>query len=179
MASFNKCILVGNLTRDPEQRYTPKGTCVVQFGLAVNRKWKTEGGEEREDVTFVDVDAFGRTAEVIAQYCSKGDPILIEGRLKLDQWDDKHTNQKRSKLKVICESFQFLNKAVRDEEEGAGDHNASRAPAKPATRQQTAREAAKSSPDYPETPIEDQDVPFSWIPPMLPWAFGAASTFLC
>src|SRR6476659_3697391 len=108
MASFNKVILMGNLTRDPELRYTPKGTAVAKLGLAVNRTWKTETGETKEEVTFVDVDAFGRQAETIAQYCKKGRPLFIEGRLRLDSWDDKQTGQKRSKLGIVAETVQFL-----------------------------------------------------------------------
>src|SRR6185295_12239417 len=108
MASFNKVILVGNLTRDPELRYTPKGMAIAKIGLAVNRNWTTEAGEKKEEVTFVDVDIFGRTAENVAQYMKKGRPILIEGRLRLDQWDDKQTGQKRSKLGVVAETVQFL-----------------------------------------------------------------------
>ena len=108
MANFNKVLLMGNLTRDPEVRYTPKGTAIATLGLAVNRTWSTETGEKKEEVTFVDVDVWGRQAETIGQYMSKGRPIFIEGRLKLDQWDDKETGQKRSKLKVVCENFQFL-----------------------------------------------------------------------
>lgn len=117
MPSFNKVILAGNLTRDPELRYTPKGTAVVQLGLAINRHWKDESGNDKEEVTFVDVNAFGRLAEVISQYLKKGRPILIEGRLKLDQWDDRQTNQKRSRLTVVLESFQFL-----DSGGGGDDH---------------------------------------------------------
>jgi single-strand DNA-binding protein len=109
MASFNKVILAGNLTRDPELRYTPKGTAVTQVRLAINRTWKSDTGETKEEVTFVDVDAFGRQAEVIAQYMKKGRPLLVEGRLKLDQWEDKNTQQKQSKLKVILESFSFID----------------------------------------------------------------------
>src|SRR5206468_6828023 len=109
MASFNKVILVGNLTRDPEVRYTPKGTAIAKLGIAVNRSWKNEAGETKEEVTFVDVDAFGRQAEVIAQYFRKGKPILIEGRLRLDQWDDKQTGQKRSRLGVVLEGFSFVD----------------------------------------------------------------------
>jgi single-strand DNA-binding protein len=109
MPSFNKVILAGNLTRDPELRYTPKGTAVAKIGLAINRTWKDDTGQQKEEVTFVDVDAFGRSAEVISQYLKKGRPILVEGRLKFDQWDDKQTNQKRSRLGVILESFQFLD----------------------------------------------------------------------
>ena len=108
MASFNKVILLGNLTRDPELKYTPKGTAVARLGLAVNRKWKNEAGEEKEEVTFIDADAFGKQAETLGQYLKKGSPLFIEGRLKLDQWDDKQTGQKVSKLRVVLESFQFL-----------------------------------------------------------------------
>src|SRR6266536_1149904 len=100
MASFNKVILAGNLTRDPELRYTPKGTAVAKIGLAINRQWKDESGAQKEEVTFVDVDAFGRQAEVISQYLKKGRPILVEGRLKFEQWDDKQTGQKKSRLGV-------------------------------------------------------------------------------
>ncbi len=108
MASFNKVILVGNLTRDPELRYTPKGTAIAKIGLAVNHKWKNEAGEFKEEVTFVDVEVWGRTAENVGQYMRKGSPILIEGRLKLETWDDKQTNQKRSKMVVVGETVQFL-----------------------------------------------------------------------
>src|ERR1700758_3123493 len=108
MANYNKVILVGNLTRDPELRYTPKGMAIAKVGLAVNRNWTSESGEKKEEVTFVDVDIFGRTAENVAQYMKKGRPILIEGRLRLEQWDDKQTGQKRSKLGVVGEVVQFL-----------------------------------------------------------------------
>jgi len=151
MANFNKVILAGNLTRDPEVRYTPKGMAIAKFGLAINRTWKNEAGETKEEVTFVDIDAFGRTAEVISQYLKKGRPILVEGRLKLDQWDDKQTGQKRSRLGVVLENFQFLDSGRSD---GAGRSSAASAP--PST---------PSSPDAPEpegpgpAPEED-DVPF-------------------
>jgi single-strand DNA-binding protein len=108
MANFNKVILVGNVTRDPELRYTPKGVAIAKIGLAVNRTWRTDTGESREEVTFIDIDAFGKQAETLGQYIKKGSPLLVEGRLKLDQWDDKQTGQKRSKLGVIVEGFQFL-----------------------------------------------------------------------
>jgi len=111
MASFNKVILVGNLTRDVEMRFTPKGTAVGKIGLATNRKWKGEDGQAKEEVTFIDVDCFGKTAEVIAQYCKKGSSLLVEGRLRLDQWEDKQTRQKRSKLGVVLETFTFLGGA--------------------------------------------------------------------
>lgn len=109
MASFNKVILMGNLTRDPEVRYTPSGTAVTDIGLAVNRYWfDKQANERREETTFIDVTLWGRQAEVAGEYLSKGRPVLIEGRLHLDSWDDKETGQKRSKLKVVGESMQLL-----------------------------------------------------------------------
>jgi single-strand DNA-binding protein len=108
MASYNKVLLMGNLTRDPEVRYTPKGTAFATIGLAVNRVWTTETGEQKEEVTFVDIDVWGRQAETAGQYLAKGRPVFVEGRLKLDQWDDKQTGQKRNKLKVVAERIQFL-----------------------------------------------------------------------
>lgn len=108
MASYNKVILVGNLTRDPEVKYTPKGTAITDIGLAVNRTYSTEGGEKREEVTFIDITLWGRTAEIVGEYCKKGRPLMVEGRLQLDTWDDKATGQKRSKLKVVGENIQLL-----------------------------------------------------------------------
>jgi single-strand DNA-binding protein len=108
MASYNRVILIGNLTRDPELRYTPKGTAIAKLGLAVNRVWTNEAGDKKEEVTFVDVDVFGRTGENAVQYLKKGRPVMIEGRLKLDQWDDKQTGQKKSRLGVVAETMQFL-----------------------------------------------------------------------
>lgn len=109
MASFNKVILVGNLTRDPDVRYTPGGSAVVEIGLAVNRKWFNKNtNQNEEEVTFVDVTLWGRTAEVVGEYLAKGRSVLIEGRLQLDQWDDKESGQKRSKLKVVGENMTML-----------------------------------------------------------------------
>lgn len=107
MASFNKVILMGHLTREPEKRVAPSGTVITKFGLAMNRRWKDSEGNTLEETTFVDVDAFGRQAELIAEM-AKGDPIHLEGRLRLEQWEDKETQAKRSRLVVVCESFQFL-----------------------------------------------------------------------
>ena len=107
--SFNKVILMGNLTRDVEIRHTPSNTAVGNFGLAVNRRYRTQSGENREEVTFVDCEAWGRTAEVMSQYLTKGRPVMIEGRLKLDQWEDKNGGGKRSKLSVVVENFQFVD----------------------------------------------------------------------
>ena len=108
MPSLNKVMLMGNLTRDPELRVTPKGTPICQFGLAINRKFKLESGESREEVIFVDVEAWGRQGETIAKFVTKGRPLFVEGRLKLDQWEDKNTKEKRSRLKVVLEQFEFL-----------------------------------------------------------------------
>ena len=151
MANFNKVILAGNLTRDPELRYTPKGVAIAKFGLAINRSWKTETGEVREEVTFVDIDAFGKQAETIGQYLKKGRPILVEGRLKLDQWDDKQTGQKRSRLGVVLEGFQFLDSGNRGESGGEAPRRA--AAAAPATATEPPAPA-----DAPER--EQDDVPF-------------------
>lgn len=108
MGYFNKVMLLGNLTRDPELRVLPSDTKVVDFGLATSRKFKTNNGEEREEVLFVDCSAFGRSAELIHEYCRKGRPLLVEGRLKYDTWEDRNSGQKRHKLSVVVESFQFL-----------------------------------------------------------------------
>jgi single-strand DNA-binding protein len=108
MASFNKVILLGNLTRDPEVRYTPKGTAVTEIGMAMNRNYTAENGEKREETTFVDVTLWGRTAEIAGEYLKKGRPVFIEGRLQLDTWDDKQSGQKRSKLKVVGEGLQLI-----------------------------------------------------------------------
>ena len=151
MASFNKVILVGNLTRDPELRYTPKGTAIAKIGVAVNRVWTNEAGEKKEEVTFVDVDVFGRTAENVGQYMRKGRPILIEGRLRLDQWDDKQTGQKKSKLGVVAETVQFLGSPT---EGGAPAAPARPRPAAPAAA------APAGEPLEGDGPPESDDVPF-------------------
>ena len=112
MPSFNKVILAGNITKAPEMRYTPKGTATTRIGLAVNRTWKDDAGTKHEEVCFVDVDFWGRTAEVVSEHLRKGSPILIEGRLKLDQWEDKKTKEKKTRLGVVGESFSFLDGAT-------------------------------------------------------------------
>ena len=147
MASYNKVILMGNLTRDPELRYTPKGTAIARLGLAVNRRWTGEGGEQREETTFVDVDAFGKQAETLGQYMKKGRPIFLEGRLRLDSWEDKQTGQKRSKLGVVLENFQFLGSG-----QGRADESGE------APRPRSVSPAASESADAP--PPEEDDVPF-------------------
>jgi single-strand DNA-binding protein len=128
MSSFNKSILLGNLTRDPSLKYTPKGTAVCQISLAVNRKWKSETGEMKEEVSFIDCEAFGKTAETIGQYCKKGRPLLVEGRLRQDTWQDKASGQNRSKLKVIIESFQFIGGFKESGDAADRGHKAAEAP---------------------------------------------------
>jgi single-strand DNA-binding protein len=155
MANFNKVILAGNLTRDPELRYLPKGTAVVRITLAVNRTWKSESGESKEEVTFVDVDVWGRQAEVIAQYMRKGRPLLVEGRLKQDSWEDKTTHQKQTKLRVVLESFSFIDS--NRPEGGAPPSEAPRRPA-PASAAPPAKPAEPSDAEGPGA--EDDDVPF-------------------
>jgi single-strand DNA-binding protein len=108
MANLNKVMLIGNLTRDPELRVTPKGTAICTFSIAVNRKFKDDSGGEREEVTYVDIEAWGKSGENISKYCTKGRPLFVEGRLRLDQWEDKNTKEKRSRMKVVLENFQFL-----------------------------------------------------------------------
>jgi single-strand DNA-binding protein len=156
MANFNRVILAGNLTRDPELRYTPKGVAIAKITLAINRTWKNETGETKEEVTFVDVDAFGRQAEVVGQYMKKGRPFLVEGRLKLDQWEDKNTHQKQSKLKVVLEGFSFIDA------KGADSGAPSDAPrARPAAATATAAGASAAAAAEPEaTEPEQDDVPF-------------------
>ena len=108
MANLNKVMLIGNLTRDPELRYTPKGTAVADIGMAINRVWNNDAGQKQEETTFVDVTLWGRQAELAEKYLGKGRGVYIEGRLQLDSWDDKETGKKRSKLKVVGENLQFL-----------------------------------------------------------------------
>jgi single-strand DNA-binding protein len=156
MANFNKVILAGNLTRDPELRYTPSGKAVAKFGLAINRTWTSETGEKKEDTTFVDIDCFGRQAEVISQYMKKGRPLLVEGRLKLDQWDDKQTGQKRSRLGVVLETFSFLDSGRGD---GAGGAASEFSRPRPVAAPAAAAPVAASAQEDSGQPPED-DVPF-------------------
>jgi single-strand DNA-binding protein len=172
MASVNRVILVGNLTRDPQLKYLPSQTAVVEFGLAMNRKFKTATGEEREEVCFVDCSAFGRTAEVINQYCQKGKLLFVEGRLKFDQWEDKNGGGKRSKLNVVVENFQFLGGreggggGAPPADTAGGDEESRPAPqARPAQRAVPQRgaaapQAAQEPPMGDEQQFKDDDIPF-------------------
>ena len=155
MPNLNKVMIMGNLTRDPEIKYTPKGMAIAVFGVAVNRVWSTESGEKQEEVTFIDIEMFGRKAEVVGEYFKKGKPIYIEGRLKLDSWDDKTSGQKKSKLKVIGETFEFLGGR-----EGGGGESEPRGEGPPASRP-----ASKPAPPQKRTPADpDLDAPEDDIP---------------
>ncbi len=150
MASLNKVMLMGNLTRDPEVRALPSGMSICKFGIAVNRNFTTKDGEKREETTFVDIDAFGRQAEVIAKYMSKGRPIFVEGRLKLDEWEDKTSGQKRSKLGVTLENFQFMGGRGDDDGSGGGGGYSQSSPPPRST-------GRSSTPAHDDV---DDDVPF-------------------
>ncbi|RPG85081.1 MAG: single-stranded DNA-binding protein [Coraliomargarita sp. TMED73] len=150
MASFNKVILMGNLTRDPETRVTPSGLTICKLGLAVSRTYSTKDGERKEETAFVDVDAFGRQAEVITKYMSKGKPIMLEGRLRFDQWES-NDGQKRNKLSVVLENFQFVGGA---REEGGSASGGSYESSSPPARE-TNPESRPAAPDS-----IDDDVPF-------------------
>jgi single-strand DNA-binding protein len=145
MPNYNKVLLAGNLTRDPEIRITPAGKSVGQFGLAVNRRWRDEGGNDREEVLFVDVEVFGKQADTLAKYTGKGKPLFVEGRLKLDQWEDKNSGEKKSRLKIVLESFQFLGAAD-------GAQTGQGAPQKPAPRA-TPAPAPQAPDDGAESPF--------------------------
>ncbi|MGC4031062.1 MAG: single-stranded DNA-binding protein [Tepidisphaeraceae bacterium] len=123
MAALNKVMLIGNLTRDPQLKYLPNQTAVCEFGLAVTRKFKSANGEQREDTAFVDCTVFGRGGEIFNQYMTKGKPVYVEGRLKLDQWEDKNGGGKRSKLSVVVEDFQFLGGRDSGGQGGGGGEN--------------------------------------------------------
>ena len=166
MASFNRVILLGNLTRDPELKYTSKGQAVAKIGLAVNRQYKLESGEVREEVTFIDVEAWSKQAELLAQYLRKGSPLFMEGRLKLDQWDDKNTGQKMSKLKVVLEGFQFVGGPKPGDGSGSagggGSPGGSSAPVRPprAAVPSSSNAPSAGAPEMEGSPPEEDDVPF-------------------
>ena len=154
MASFNKVILVGNLTRDPQVKYTTGGTAVAELGLAVSRQWfDKQSNTKKEETTFVDVTLWGRTAEIAGEYLAKGRPVLIEGRLQLDTWDDRETGQKRSKLKVVGENMTMLGSRG---DGGGGGGSGGRAPAAAARDQGGGDQSgdgqeADSYPSYEDT----------------------------
>lgn len=156
MASLNKVILIGNLTRDPEVRFTPKGTAVCDLSIAVNRKWRDDSGNTQEEVTYVEIAVWGKTAENCGQYLKKGSSACFEGRLQLETWDDKTTGQKRSKIKVVAEQVQFLSSPNRE-----GGQQSSQQP----PRQQPARRTAADAMDdamrgQQQAGPDGDDIPF-------------------
>jgi single-strand DNA-binding protein len=153
MPNLNKVQLMGNLTRDPETKYTPRGTAATDFGLAINRQWKDDAGETKEETTFVDLIFFGKTAETIGKYCHKGNPLYVEGRLQLDQWEDKTTGQQRSRLKVVGETFQFLSSGQKSEKREEAPKTAIR-------QDQTGHVPSSAvSPPMRKTEVSDDDIP--------------------
>ncbi len=155
MASFNRVILLGNLTRDPEVRFSSGNNAICKLGLAVSRNYTTRDGEKREETTFVDVDAFGRVAEILGKYLSKGRPVLIEGRLQLDTWESRE-GEKRSKLKVVCENFQFIGSGGGPGGEGgAGGGGGS-----PYERSAPPPREGSGRSEAPAENFDDEDIPF-------------------
>jgi len=146
--NYNKVIIVGNLTRDPEVKFLANERAVANFALAVNRKWRDGNGETQEETTFVDIEAWGKTAELVGQYLTKGRSALVEGRLKLDSWDDKASGQKRNRLKVVAESVQFLGGKGEGGRPDLGSQGNGDAP------------AASSAPVPGAADNDDSDVPF-------------------
>ena len=155
MANLNKVMLIGNLTRDPELRYTPSGKAVADISLAINRVWNNEQGQKQEDTIFVDVTLWGRQAELAQQYLSKGRGAYIEGRLQMDTWDDKETGKKRSKLKVVGDHLQFMS-------DGKGNSGGGSAPAQggPQAAQQRSASPHGASAAPPNEFQEEDDIPF-------------------
>jgi single-strand DNA-binding protein len=146
---FNKVILMGNLTRDPETRNTPNGQSVTNFSLAVNRTWKGADGQQNEDVSYIDCVAWGKPGEIIAQYLGKGRAVLVSGRLDQRSWDDKDSGQKRSKIEVVVEDFNFVGDGAGGGSEGGSTSSAS-----------TSKPASNKSPEIDDKPIDLSEIPF-------------------
>ena len=157
MANVNKVILIGNVTRDPEVKFTPKGSAVADVGLAINRNYTLDNGEKREETIFVDVELWGRLAEIAGEYAKQGRPIYIEGRLRMDTWEDKTSGQKRSRMKVVGENLQLLGGRPSSggggghEEEGGGHHE---------SRPQRTTRPAPPQQQPPKSSEPDDDIPF-------------------
>jgi single-strand DNA-binding protein len=158
MANLNKVMLIGNVTRDPEIKYTPKGSAVTDLGIAVNRVYTPEGGEKREETTYVDVTLWGRQAEIAGEYCKKGRSIYVEGRLQLDSWEDKTSGQKRSKLRVVGESFQLLG--PRPGGGGGGGSSEEEYSERPPQRRESPGGFSSGRSQAPQPPVEEDDIPF-------------------
>ena len=162
--NLNRVILAGNLTRDPQVRFLANEKAVAQFGLAINRRFKDANGQQKDETTFVDVEAWGRTAELVGQYLTKGRGCFIEGRLKLDSWDDKESGQKRSKLRVVADNVQFTDsKGAEIRSDGAPRAAASGDRAEGNDRSDHADSEVRPSPARPVAPAAgagDDEPPF-------------------
>lgn len=156
MANLNKVMLIGNLTRDPEVRYTPSGKAVADISLAINRVWNNDQGQKQEETTFVDVTLWGRQAELAQQYLTKGRGVYIEGRLQMDSWDDKETGKKRTKLKVVGDNLQFLPDG-RGSNGGGGAPPQQRSGGAPQQRSGPPQGGSAAPPDEFQ---EEDDIPF-------------------
>lgn len=156
MANVNKVILIGNVTRDIEVKFTPKGSAVADVGLAINRKYSLDSGEKREETTFVDIELWGRLAEIAGEYAKKGSPLYVEGRLRVDTWDDKTSGQKRSRMKVVGENIQLLGGRSGGGSYGGEEESASSAQSRPAARTTERRPA----PAADQSAAADDDIPF-------------------
>lgn len=157
MPNFNKVFLMGNLTRDIELRHTSGNQAVANLSLAVNRRWRSADGQDREEVTFVDCEAWGKTAETLSKYLQKGRPVFIEGRLKLDTWEDKE-GKKQSKLRVVVDGFQFVDSRPAGTNGGGGSHEEDTGPRYEPDQRPAPRGPSRSTPSAP--PPGDIDVPF-------------------
>ena len=168
MASYNRIIMMGNLTRDPVLRYLPSQMAVAEFGLAVNHRYRTKNGEDREEVCFIDCSAFGKQAEVINQYCQKGRPLLVEGRLKYDSWEDKQGGGKRSKHVIVVDNFQLLGGrdsaggGNRSSDESSQDNSRPQRPqGRPAAARPSQQQNPPQEPPFPdEQQFQEDDIPF-------------------
>lgn len=145
---FNKVILMGNLTRDPETRTTPNGQTVTNFSLAVNRTWKGADGQQNEDVSYIDCVAWGKPGEIIAQYLGKGRAVLVSGRLDQRSWDDKESGQKRSKIEVVVEDFNFVGDGASGGSAPSSDNSSSSKP------------SSNNAPEIDDKPIDLSEIPF-------------------
>jgi len=175
MASLNTVLLMGNLTRDPEVRYTPGGSPVCTLGVAMNRRYTARNGEQRDEVTFVDVDVWDKSAENCQRYLHKGDPVFIEGRLRMDEWDDRETGKRRSRLKVTATRVQFLSGPGRGASfEDGGDEQAGgppRSEAPPRAESQAPRPARQAPPGGGPAPAR-RPPPAAEAPPPFPQEEG-------
>lgn len=149
--NVNLVVVAGNLTRDPKVRYTAKGDALASLSIAINRRWKSADGQDKDETVFVDVQAWGKIAEVIGRHCTKGAGVLFQGRLKMDQWEDKQTGQKRSKLYVVAEAFQFTGRKPEGEDQGQATERAPRPTPAP--------QPARSESQEDGTPLDENGDP--------------------